>query len=181
MSTTPTGTADILSAAVLPERSDADKMSAVPVKSCSLILSAALHRQLIAEARGVYPKECCGLIEGVRKADTIEATALHPARNLADAPDAFEIDPAEHIRLLRTLRGSRRAIIGCYHSHPNGEARPSPRDHAGAQDENFVWLIASVDASGAAETAAFVFRDGDFAPLPSSDGPCTAPYHPPQT
>lgn len=188
MSMTPTGTADIppsllrsfgglasepaealakagLSAAVAPDRPKADGTSAVPVKPCSLVLSAALHRQIIAEARAAFPRECCGLIEGVRGADMIEAVALHPTRNFADAPDAFEIDPAEHIRLLRTLRGTGREIVGCYHSHPNGEARPSPRDRAQAQGEGFVWLIAAVTPESDGHIAAFVFSAGDFAPL----------------
>lgn len=135
------------------------------MKPCSLVLSSALRSQIIAEARAAYPRECCGLIEGVRRADTIEALALHPTRNLATASDRFEIDPAEHIRLLRTLRGTGREIVGCYHSHPDGEPKPSPRDREQASEEDFVWLIASVNADGACEIAAFVFSAGDFTPL----------------
>jgi len=101
------------------------------------------------------------LIEGVRNGDAIEALRLHPIRNLASEDDRFEIDPAEHIRLLRTLRGTARGIVGCYHSHPNGKSVPSPRDRSEACEENFVWLIAGAD-----ETAAFVASGEDFRPLP---------------
>ena len=158
-----TGTADVPSA--LSGNADADKMSAVPVKPCALFLSLALRSQLAAEARAAYPRECCGLIEGVRAGDVIEALALHPTRNLATASDRFEIDPAEHIRLLRALRGTGRDIVGCYHSHPDGTPEPSPRDRDSAHDENFVWLIAGLDVSGAVTTAGFLFRGGDFGPL----------------
>ena len=160
-----TGTADILSASALPERSGADGTSAVPVKSCSLVISQALHRQLMAEAAAAYPNECCGLIEGARTGDAIEAVTLHPTRNLASTPDRFEIDPAEHFRLLRCLRGTGREIIGCYHSHPGGRAVPSPRDREMASEENFVWLIAAVDEQALCEIAAYLFADGEFAPL----------------
>jgi desampylase len=165
MSKDSTGTADVPSAADLSVCTEADKMSAVPVKLRTLDLQPALHDQLLTEARTAFPRECCGLIEGIRRGNTIEATALHPTRNLATESDRFEIDPAEHIRLLRNLRGTGREIIGCYHSHPNGGPAPSPRDRERAVDEDLVWLIASVDASGASEAAAFVFRSGDFAPL----------------
>ena len=102
----------------------------------------------------------------MRAGDIIEALALHPTRNLASAPDRFEIDPAEHIRLLRALRGTGREIVGCYHSHPDGAPAPSPRDRCSAHDENFVWLIAGLDAAGTVTPAGFLFRGGDFHPLP---------------
>jgi len=133
---------------------------AVPARP--FVLSDALQRQLAAEGRGAYPRECCGLIEGVRRADAIEAIALHPTRNLVQAFDRFEIDPAQHIRLLRGLRGTGRDIVGCYHSHPGGVPEPSPRDRDCAHDEDFVWLIAGVEATGVVTQAAFLFAGGDF-------------------
>ncbi len=160
-----TGTPDVTSALGIYGDADADKMSAVPVKPRSLVLSTALHTQLFAEARAAYPRECCGLIEGVRAADTIEALALHPTRNLAHTSDRFEIDPAEHIRLLRGLRGTGRDIVGCYHSHPDGVPKPSSRDRDSAHDEDFVWLIVGLDAAGTATPAGFLFQNGGFRPL----------------
>lgn len=130
----------------------------------ALILSDPLRAQLAAEARAAYPNECCGLIEGAR--DTRTVTALHPVKNLNAAPDRFDIDPAEHIRLLRTLRGTGRGIVGCYHSHPNGSGEPSATDRDRALDEEFVWLIQPVAAAGAGVPCAFVFRAGAFHPLP---------------
>ncbi|HUO91662.1 MAG TPA: M67 family metallopeptidase [Rhizomicrobium sp.] len=148
------------SASGLSGSASADKMSAVPVKSRSLVLAAALHRQLIAESRAAFPRECCGLIEGVRRGDTVEAIALHPTRNLATASDRFEIDPAEHIRLLRALRGTGRDIVGCYHSHPNVKAAPSARDRDGAHEKDFIWLIYAEP-----EPRAFVWTGADFADI----------------
>ena len=128
----------------------------------TLALPAGLRAQLAAEARAAVPLECCGLIEGAGEGSALRVTALHPTRNLAAAPGCFEIDPAEHVRLLRGLRGTNRGIVGCYHSHPGGAAEPSPRDLAAAVDDGFVWLIAAVPG----EMAAFIFEDGAFRPLP---------------
>ncbi len=92
------------------------------------------------------------------------ATALHPTRNPSDDIDCFEIDPAEHIRLLREMRGTDRAIIGCYHSHPNGMSEPSVRDGEGASEEGFIWLVCGMNGTGA-KIGAFVFEKGGFRAL----------------
>ncbi len=131
----------------------------------TITLPEILHDQLRAEARAAYPRECCGLIEGVRRQGHIAVVRLHPARNLATRADRFEIDPMEQFRLLHALRDTERDIVGCYHSHPNGRAVPSERDLAGAGEEGFVWLIVSVQANAAAECGAFLFAAGAFSPL----------------
>ncbi|MBU6444102.1 MAG: M67 family metallopeptidase [Alphaproteobacteria bacterium] len=131
----------------------------------ALILPEALRAQLAAEARAAFPAECCGLIEGQIEGEEAAAAALHPTKNLAAGPDRFEIDPAEHVRLLRALRGSGRDIIGCYHSHPNGQAEPSPRDRESAAEAGFVWLIVALTGERILVPTAFVFAGGGFRPL----------------
>jgi proteasome lid subunit RPN8/RPN11 len=127
-----------------------------------LVLADGLRAQIAREAEESFPRECCGLIEGTVAGGGAQALALHPCTNLATEPDRFEIDPQDHIRLLRQLRGGPRRLIGCYHSHPNGQAAASARDAAGANEEDFVWLIQAVGGDGAAELAAFVFAQNRF-------------------
>ncbi len=107
-----------------------------------LLLPAALRDQLFAEARAAHPAECCGLLEGVAEGEGIGVTALHPSPNRSPEPSTgFEIDPALQFRLLRDLRGTGRAVVGCYHSHPTGKALPSSRDRANGCEDGFVWVI----------------------------------------
>ena len=130
----------------------------------SLVLSAALREQLGQAGKAAFPRECCGLIEGVCDDHTALAHALHATPNLADQSDRFEIDPAIHIALLRRLRDSGRGIIGCYHSHPNGLAEPSPRDCEGAAEAGFLWLIAAREQVAAdSHLACFVWTGSNFA------------------
>ncbi|HTQ12750.1 MAG TPA: M67 family metallopeptidase [Rhizomicrobium sp.] len=124
-------------------------------------LSAGLRDALAREARAAWPRECCGLIEGVREGEGWRALALHPTANIAGAPERFEIDPAAHVRLLRALRGTGRDVIGCYHSHPDGVAAPSARD--GGVD--FIWLIAAVDARDCRAMKAYLRGDGAWRAL----------------
>ncbi|HEY4944336.1 MAG TPA: M67 family metallopeptidase [Rhizomicrobium sp.] len=130
-----------------------------------LILPRDARARIEAAARTAWPRECCGLIEGMRVGGTIVVTAAHPARNVAEGPDVFEIDPAEHIRLLRALRDTGRQIVGCFHSHPNGVAEPSACDRQSAGETGFVWLIAALTASDTAAIKAFVFDGNAFLPV----------------
>lgn len=128
-----------------------------------LQISKKLVAEILAAVARSHPNECCGLIEGVRDKHGWRALTLHETKNLAEDPRAhFLIDPEIQFRLLRDLRGTGREIIGCYHSHPNGEPAPSVTDLAGAAEEDFLWLI----AGGNPQTLrAFCFRDKSFQPV----------------
>lgn len=130
----------------------------------ALILPDALAALISEEARAAFPRECCGLIEGVRTGDAVHAMALHSTHNVSADPDCFEIDPAAHLRARRIAREAGRAIVGCYHSHPNGRPAPSPRDLPGEMD--FIWLIAALDAHGVQSLAAFVPDDARWRSIP---------------
>ena len=134
----------------------------------TLILSPELRAQFAAQACAAFPRECCGLIEGVYDGGAVRALALHPTANFSEDPNNFEIDPSAHLRLIRALRGSGREIVGCYHSHPRGLPQPSGRDVEQGGSDGFVWLIAAL--SGAAAAPGFsAFEGADFHPLAVSD------------
>lgn len=84
---------------------------------------------LLEEAQRAHPHECCGLLLG---ADGLVVCA-RPAANVHPRPDRhFEIDPLALIAAHKAARGGGMALLGYYHSHPNGRAQPSDtdRDHA---------------------------------------------------
>ena len=120
-------------------------------------LPSALADALRAAAGAAYPNECCGLLEGMRTGNVFHVQALHPARNLAARSDRFEIDAADHIAAQKAARANGRTIIGCYHSHPDGAARPSDTDRMGAAQDDFLWLIVAGQ-----ELGCFVYRDSGF-------------------
>jgi desampylase len=123
-------------------------------------LPGELRNRILREASDAHPSECCGLLEGLHDADGFRITALHPARNLAGSPERFELDPQDHFAAHRVARTNGHSLIGCYHSHPHGEAAPSAADRAGVGEENFLWLIA-----GGGQLNAFVHSGGGFSRL----------------
>ncbi|HET7334013.1 MAG TPA: M67 family metallopeptidase, partial [Rhizomicrobium sp.] len=128
-----------------------------------VIIPADLREAILGQARHAAPREACGLLEGTRDGDVVRINAVHSARNVAKADDAFEIDPAEQFRLMHALRDTPRSIVGCYHSHPNGRAEPSERDRAGISEADFIWLIAAV-SEGSEELRGFVAGPDGFSP-----------------
>ena len=140
----------------------------------TLILPPHLRAQIEEEARAAFPRECCGLIEGRRRDDFVEAMALHVTRNLATADNRFEIHPEDHFAALKAARDNGRSLIGCYHSHPKGSPVPSATDRAGAQEEDFLWLIAALPrAEGPVTLAAFAYCAAGFFSI-DLDGPAGA-------
>lgn len=128
-----------------------------------LILPPPLRVRIERHARAAFPRECCGLIEGWWQEGVAEAASLHPARNIAQNKDRFEIHPEDHFAALKAARGQNRVLIGCYHSHPNGSPMPSGADREGAGEENFLWLIAALAKADAPVTlAAFSYSGGGF-------------------
>ena len=120
-------------------------------------IASGLLRQIIDHSERTPDREVCGLLLG----DETAIVAVIPADNLADDPrDSFELDPAAQFAALRAARGGGPAVIGHYHSHPNGRPDPSPRDAATASPGE-LWMIV---ANGAAR----LFRaapQGAFAPV----------------
>jgi proteasome lid subunit RPN8/RPN11 len=91
-------------------------------------------------ARAEAPNECCGLLVGSQGLiDESVAT-----RNIVASVTRYEVDPREHIALVRRLRGTDREVVGTYHSHPASPATPSPTDIAQAFYPEFVYLIISL-------------------------------------
>ncbi|NML92995.1 M67 family metallopeptidase [Novosphingobium sp. TW-4] len=121
-------------------------------------LTASAHAAILDAAARAHPDECCGLLLGSGER-IVEAAAT--ANVAADPAHHFEIDPAALIAAHRKARTDQQAqLLGYYHSHPNGLARPSSRDAADAARDGRIWAI----AAGGSVT---LWRDAasGFAPL----------------
>jgi proteasome lid subunit RPN8/RPN11 len=97
---------------------------------------------LIAHARDAVPFECCGLLAG--NGDLIDEYVR--TRNARASEVAYEIDPREHISVMKSLRARGRSVLGAYHSHPRTAAVPSATDVAEAHyEKDFLYVIVSLE------------------------------------
>lgn len=124
-----------------------------------LELTSGVEATLLEEAARAHPHECCGLLLG--RGSRIER--VQSAANVHTNPAAhFELDPASLIAAHRSARAGGPEVIGYYHSHPNGLARPSATDRTEATGEGRVWaIVASGKVTWWRDTA------GGFEPLPT--------------
>lgn len=105
---------------------------------------------LIEEARKSADFECCGLLLGAPDASLSERiTRAVPAANVHPEPARqFEIDPAALIGAYRDQRHGGAALLGYYHSHPDGHPRPSATDCEHAGGDGRVWAIIAAGKVG---------------------------------
>jgi proteasome lid subunit RPN8/RPN11 len=125
-----------------------------------ILVPAALLRRIEAAAQAAYPEECCGLLIGFREpAGRVRVTRVAESVNVAPPPRRrrFEVDPALRFSVMRRLRAGGEEIVGHYHSHPDGPARPSRRDMAQAYEPELVWLIVAIARDRSTATTAWLY------------------------
>lgn len=105
-------------------------------------ISRQQQQLLLAWALDAGGHECCGLLLGTD--DEVECVEL--TANVAREPaNSFEIDPTALISAEKQARQGGLKIVGYFHSHPNGVARPSNRDAEMAADDGRIWAIIAGD------------------------------------
>ena len=117
--------------------------------------------EITAHARAEAPAECCGMLVG-SGASIDEAVR---ARNLAEDPARFLVDPRDHIAARRAARDQGLEVLGFYHSHPRSAAWPSDADVAEAAYPDAVYLIVSL-AGGVADAGLFRIERGTAIRVP---------------
>ena len=111
-------------------------------------------------AQKTYPHECCGVMVGSVENGVKTVTQLIPAENQrTDSPaNRYLITPDLLNELEKKLKGTDRAIVGFFHSHPDVPARPSTYD----QDHAWPWysyMIVSVNKGEAGELHNWKLKD----------------------
>ncbi|MEO5337320.1 MAG: M67 family metallopeptidase [Magnetospirillum sp. WYHS-4] len=112
-----------------------------------IALPASVLAAIRAQAEAAYPEECCGLLVGSVEANGRVAVVRHvPSPNLAegDRRRSFEVSPQVRFDLMRSLRATGEALVGHYHSHPDGPAAPSAADRVMVWEPELVWLVVAV-------------------------------------
>jgi proteasome lid subunit RPN8/RPN11 len=100
--------------------------------SATVTLTRAQLEEMRRHARAALPLEACGLLVG-RVVDGVSAVvAVHRGNNLRRERARFELDPLDHLAIDRAANAANLAVLGTWHSHVGGDARPSALDRANA-------------------------------------------------
>ncbi|HEX8486339.1 M67 family metallopeptidase [Sphingomonas sp.] len=130
-------------------------------------ISTAALATIRADVAANEGREACGLL--LAKDDDIMLAV--PCRNVAaDPARRFEIDPVALIAAHRAARAGGPAIVGHYHSHPDGSSLPSPRDAADAVPDGSLWLIVGADSARLWRAVPHGLIENRFDPVPCAVG-----------
>ena len=115
---------------------------------------------LAGHLEAAYPNEACGLLVGRREGDLDLVAEARPVPNATAARrgDRYEMDPAELLAAERAARAAGASVLGVFHSHPDGAARPSPVDLERAWD-GYVYLIVSIREGRAGEWNCWILKE----------------------
>ncbi|HZZ44479.1 MAG TPA: M67 family metallopeptidase [Tepidisphaeraceae bacterium] len=99
----------------------------------SLVIPAALARQIEREGSAAYPNECCGIMIGRDEGGKRIVERLEAVENEFEEGEKYHrflITPQVLMRAEKNAGG--KLVLGFYHSHPDHPARPSEydREHA---------------------------------------------------
>lgn len=90
-----------------------------------LTIPADIHAAMVAHCQREAPRECCGLLGGVRPL----VSSFHPLRNVAPQSETrYDADPKDLIEAVTSLRRAKAEILAIYHSHPRWAPIPSQTD-----------------------------------------------------
>lgn len=101
-------------------------------------MTSQVLEELRAAAARVHPKEACGILLG----EGAKITAFLETANVHQAPEThFEIDPEALINAYREEREGGPQVLGYFHSHPRGPAKPSATDQKMSAQDGKIWVI----------------------------------------
>ncbi|MDF8334228.1 M67 family metallopeptidase [Novosphingobium cyanobacteriorum] len=103
-----------------------------------IVIDAAAHDAILRSVKESHPDEACGLLLG---SSGLIQVALNAANVHPEPARHFEIDPVALVAAHRDARAGGPEVLGYYHSHPNGLARPSETDLRDAAHDGRIWLI----------------------------------------
>lgn len=127
-------------------------------------ITSQAYAAILAAAAEAAPHEACGLLLGTG----CHIESAHGTANVHGEPTRhFEIDPAALIAAHKAARAGGPQLVGYFHSHPNGLARPSATDAASASGDGRIWAIAAAgaitlwrDAPSGFEPLSYAIKEG---------------------
>ena len=123
----------------------------------NLNLAPGLLDQIVTHTRSHLPMESCGLLAG---RDSLVSQFIPIANRLASATE-FDMEPAELVAALRSLRTKGDSLLAIVHSHPRGPAFPSSKDIERAWYRDAAHVIVSFASAETPEVRGFRILDGE--------------------
>ncbi|MDH5393620.1 MAG: M67 family metallopeptidase [Gammaproteobacteria bacterium] len=125
-------------------------------------LPRQIVNKILAHAQTREQQEICGLISQ----NKLNEMKIFPVTNIStDASRFFEMDAAEMIHAMKSIRNEDAELFAIYHSHPTTAAFPSAIDIEKAGYPDALYLIVSLNTTGVLELKGFKIQGDTVQPL----------------
>jgi proteasome lid subunit RPN8/RPN11 len=105
-----------------------------------LVIPDHLVKEIILHCREVYPNEACGILAGVHRV----IQKIYKMTNIENSSVSYFMDSKEQFTVMKEVRELGLEMSAIYHSHPNSDAYPSPKDINLAFYEDSLYVIVSL-------------------------------------
>jgi len=122
-----------------------------------LVIPRHLLDKVISHCHEVYPNEACGILAG--KEGVVQK--VYKMKNTENSPVSYMMNPKEQFTVMKEIRKEGLDLTAIYHSHPDLDAYPSPRDVKLAFYSESVYVIVSLLNNGPM-IRAFTIKEGNI-------------------
>ena len=108
-----------------------------------IILSKLQKKILLDHTLKEEPNESCAILYGNKIEEKNIVKVIWLTQNIDSSPIEFTLSPEQTWEMDQKRKELNLEIIGIFHSHPKGEARPSNTDKKFMVNNPYVWIIYS--------------------------------------
>lgn len=89
-----------------------------------LLISRELLAKIISHCKEIYPYEACGILAG--KDNVVQK--VYKMTNIENSSVSYMMEPREQFTVMKEMREQGLEMSAIYHSHPQSDVHPSPKD-----------------------------------------------------
>jgi proteasome lid subunit RPN8/RPN11 len=120
-----------------------------------LVIPRYLLNEVISHCQEVYPKEACGILAGK---DGV-VLKVYKMRNIENSNISYMMNSKEQFTVMENIRKEGLDMTAIYHSHPELDPCPSPRDIQLASYPDSAYLIVGL-LNNELKIKAFSIKEG---------------------
>src|SRR4030066_550819 len=121
-----------------------------------LVIPRHLLDEIILHCREIYPNEACGILAG--KGRVVQK--VYKMTNIENSSVSYMMEPREQFTVMKEMREQGLEMSAIYHSHPQSDVRPSPKDINLAFYPDSLYLIVSLINEDQPAIKAFEIKNG---------------------
>ncbi len=121
-----------------------------------LLISRELLAKIISHCKEIYPYEACGILAG--KDNVVQK--VYKMTNIENSSVSYMMEPREQFTVMKEMREQGLEMSAIYHSHPQSDVHPSPKDINLAFYPDSLYVIVSLINEEQPAIKAFEIKNG---------------------